>query len=168
MPPSSPPQKIKLKPQDWAIALATGLLGAYVGAAMFIPAALGTGTWYLGNKLLKPAVPAYLMAIAIMSGQLLWMIVGIAILGTWLPPLIIELIVFAIGIIWLWVRPSIAPVVGLTIYEAGALAINIMGILNLEMGSPEHKAMIVHILLRIAALLCLWIAYWPTRQQPSS
>jgi hypothetical protein len=168
MPPSSPPQKIKLKPQDWAIALTTGLLSAYVGAAMFIPAALGTGTWYLGDKLLKPVVPEYLMAIAIMSGQLLWMIVGTAILGAWIPLLIIEFIIFAIGIVWLWVRPSIVPVVGLTIYEVGALVINIMGILNLEMGSPEHKAMIVHILLRIAALLYLWTAYWPTRQQPSS
>jgi hypothetical protein len=56
----------------------------------------------------------------------------------------------------------------MTIYEVGALIINVMGIFDLEMGSPEHKAMIVHILLRIAALLYLWTAYWPTRQQPSA
>jgi hypothetical protein len=48
------------------------------------------------------------------------------------------------------------------------LVINIMAIFNLKVGGLEQKAMIVYILLRVAALLYLWTAYWPTRQQPSS
>lgn len=140
--------------------------GNYMGINLLIPALALFAIWYVGGKHLRPAQPAYLPACAIQGAHGAWVLVGMAILGAWGANLV-DVAVLGFGVTWLWFAPSIWPVVLLTLFQAVALFFNGEAIFQHPVGSAEHRALSLHIGLRVAALGTMWWAYVRTRGKPS-
>ncbi len=141
------------------IAAAIGVaVGTYSGIHLLVPLAATVAAWWVGRRLLPRLGPDYLIAAAIQAGHLLWLALGQVALGVRGPDLI-DSLVLLLGIAWLLAKPGLAPVVALTIYQTVALAINTVAFLRVPVGHNLHKALLVHLLWRLLALIFMWRAY---------
>jgi hypothetical protein len=138
--------------------------GTYSGINLVLPAAAAAAIWYVGKKLVSPSDPKYLAAIAIQGAHLAWLLFGMLLLGAWGANLL-DVVVLCLGLVWLWFRPSIWPVVLLSVFQIAALALNTSLILEQPIGSPAHRSLIVHIGLRILAIAAMWRAFLQSRRQ---
>ena len=74
-----------------------------------------------------------------------------------------DLIILAIGLAWLWFKPSIWPLIILGIYQIGSLGVNSYVLVQQQLGSVQHKALLVHIALRVLALFYMWQGFRQSR-----
>lgn len=133
-------------------------VGAYSGIHLLIPLALTGLVWWAGRKLFPDRSRDYVAAAAVLAGQLLWIAVGLIAIG----PLRVDLVdiaILLIGVFWLLLRPGLAPVIVLTIYQALLLLINLFAFLGLPIGHNLHRALLVHIIWRGLALILMWRAH---------
>jgi hypothetical protein len=132
-------------------------LSKYSGASLLIP---GVAAILILMVFTKTSVrPRFFRgAISIVTAHIVWFIAAALLLGMW-APVILDIIVLTIGVAWLWVRPGIGPVIFVAVVELISLVINIVTITSAEVGSPAHRALVVHLLLRVAALVCLALGY---------
>ncbi|HLG54135.1 MAG TPA: hypothetical protein VI485_02315 [Vicinamibacterales bacterium] len=56
------------------------------------------------------------------------------------------------GLIWLYLKPGLGPIVLLTAWQALALLINVQALVEASIGTAAHKALLVHVALRITAI----------------
>jgi hypothetical protein len=133
-------------------------VGAYAGIHLLIPLVASATAWWLGRTLLPRLDERYLIAAAVQAGHLAWLALGQVLLGIRGPDLLDPLILL-VGITWLVARPGLPPVVVLTVYQAVALAMNSVALVRLPAGHPLHKALLVHLLWRLMALVLMWRAY---------
>ncbi len=162
----SPPTKKKLAAGQIAGGVAGIAAGTYSGMNLLIPGIAALGIWLAGTKVSSPKDPKYLGAITAQGAQLTWLLVGMALLGAWGANLI-DVVVIGGGLIWLWVRPGIWPVVFLTAFQLFALAINVSAILGQQIGTTEHRALVVHIGLRIIGIAAMCSAFRQGRRETS-
>lgn len=161
---SSPSAKTSTK--GVVASLLGGAVGIYAGIHVLIPAIGAAAIWLLGSKLLRPAKPAFLPAISTQAGHALWLFVGAAIVGSW-DATIGDLVILLIGLVWLWFKPNIWPLAILCIYQIGSLGVNSYMFSQQQFGSVSHKALVVHIALRVLALFYLWQGFRQSRGEPS-
>ena len=159
--------KQPMTPKSIAASLVGGVFGVYSGMNVLIPAIGGGFVWYVGTKVLRPTNPAYLGAISTLVGHALWLLFGMVLLGQW-GLNVIDLVAFGLGALWLWSRPGLAPVVVLSIFEVLALLSNVSTIWPEQFGSATHKALAVHIGLRVAVLYLMWAAFLRSRSAAPS
>jgi hypothetical protein len=95
------------------------------------------------------------------------MAIGAALVNAW-SAVALDLAVLVVGLAWLWARPSLGPVILLGLYQIAAGVINIVALMNAELASPPHKALIAHISLRVAALVFLFEGYVKMRKRARS
>lgn len=137
-------------------------VGVYSGMHLLIPLVLTGLAWWVVRTLRPDLSPDYVAAAAVQVGHLLWIAVGLVVIGA----LTVDLVDIAIllgGVAWLLVRPGLAPVIVLTIYHGLALLINLFAFLNFPIGHNLHRALLVHILWRGLALLLMWRAHHKAR-----
>jgi hypothetical protein len=77
----------------------------------------------------------------------------------------LDVFVFTAGLVWLWIRLSIWPVLLLTIFQVFVLDQNIFSIFDHPVGSMFHKAMSLHILLRVLEVAAMWYAFIATKRE---
>jgi hypothetical protein len=142
-------------------------VGIYGGMSLLIPAAAAGAVWYVGSKVLKPRNEHYLSPAAFLSGHLIWLLVGTALLGAWQANSA-DIVIMLVGAVWLWLRPGLFPVAALTIFEFVALAVNGAAIVDQVVGSPTHRALVVHIVLRCATVFLMWRAYLRSKHEASA
>jgi len=65
---------------------------------------------------------------------------------------------------WLWARPGLAPWLAVMGLEIATLVVNVVAILSVAVGSPEHRALVVHVLFRVLALVALAFGYRKLRK----
>lgn len=131
-------------------------LGRYSGISLLIPVVITlVAAWVLSRVVAertRPIVPA----IAVQLGQFGWLIVGALILqtieGVW-----IDAVILTIGLLWLIAQSGIFPVMLLALYQVLGLAMNVLAWLAVPLGSAEHRALLVHIILRVLALVLMLI-----------
>jgi hypothetical protein len=161
--PSDPQKSVLVRVAAWAAGFG---LSTYFGMILIIPALAGAAIWYCGRKLVTPVQPRYLAAIALLGAHLFWQVAGQALIGplsTATMPL--DVFVFTGGLIWLWVRPGIWPVFLLTVFQVFVVDQNVFSILDHPVGSTFHKAMTLHILLRVLEVGAMWYAFIATRRE---
>ncbi|MBQ0945533.1 hypothetical protein KAK07_19495 [Ideonella sp. 4Y16] len=163
----SAPTNQQLALRGAAASIFGATLGVYAGANVLVPAVGSGAVWYIGSKLLKPTDPRYLGAMSVLAGHTLWLLAGMALLNQW-GLNTIDLMVFGVGALWLWIRPGLTPVVVLTVFELIALVTNASTIASEQLGSDMHKALVVHIALRVAVLVLLWGAWLKARRDVPS
>jgi len=141
------------------VAAVIGLaVGAYAGIHLLVPLVASAAAWWLGRTLLPRLDERYLIAAAVQAGHLVWLALGLVLLGIRGPALLDPLILL-VGVAWLLARPGLAPVALLTIYQLVALALNAVTFVELPAGHVLHKALLVHLLWRLMALVLMWRAY---------
>jgi len=147
-----------------AIAIAVGV---YSGVHLLIPLVSSGLIWWALRKLLPDRSPDFVAAAAVQAGHLLWIAIGLVVIGA-LTVDLVDIAILLIGVVWLIARPGLAPVIVLTIYQALALLINLFAFLNFPVGDTLHRALLVHLLWRILALVLMWRAYRRATEPPEA
>lgn len=141
-------------------------VGRYCGFHLLIPLALAFGLGWLLTKI--PASPAaFRGAWAVQAAHALWMGIAGSLTGAW-SQVGLDIIVLIIGLVWLWTRPGLGPVVLLGVYQLAAAAINLFMLFSAETASEQHKALVAHLSLRAAAVAFLIPGYVKKREQQDS
>ena len=132
--------------------------GVYSGIHLLIPLALTGLVWWAARKLLPHRPPDFVAAAAVQAGHLLWIAIGLIVIGA-LTVDLVDIAILLIGVVWLLARPGLAPVILLTIYQVLALLINLFALLAFPIGHNLHRALLVHIIWRGLALILMWRAH---------
>ena len=133
-------------------------VGSYSGINLLIPLGFTGGAWWIGKKLLRPEKLLFLSAIAVQTGHLIWLTLGLLILGA-LDANLVDVVVLVVGLTWLFLKPGLGPIVLLTLFQLFALAVNSFAFADAVIGTNPHKALLVHIIWRILGLYFMWHAY---------
>ncbi len=138
------------------------VLAKYSGASLLIPAVGAVLLLLVFTK--TPFRPRYFRgAISVTGGHLLWFLVAALTLGTW-APVILDIVALTIGIVWLWIRPGLVAAIFLGVIQLVSLAVNVVALLSATVGESPHRALVVHCLFRVLALVCLMAGYRRLRQ----
>jgi hypothetical protein len=137
-------------------------LAQYSGSNLWVPAGTMLVAFLVFAKTpLRP--PHFVPAIAVIVGHLTWFIFGAAFTGMW-APVILDVVLIGAGVAWLWARPGLAPWLAVMGLEIATLVVNVVAILSVAVGSPEHRALVVHVLFRVLALVALAFGYRKLRK----
>ena len=132
-------------------------IGTYAGFNILIPVvALGIVSWG-ATKLFQDDKKAIIPAVSVNTAHFLWLVVGLVLSrGAALEALGFDLVVYAIGLTWLLVKPSRGPLYLLGIYQLVSLGVNGYAFAEATFRSAEHKALLVHVLWRAMALFVMF------------
>src|SRR4029079_17853780 len=79
----------------------------------------------------------------------------------------IDLVILAIGLVWLWARPNLGAVILLGLYQLSAGAVNVFALMHAQPGSVTHKALVAHLAMRTAALAFLISGFMKASKEKS-
>lgn len=145
------------------VAIVVGLAAAlYSGIHLLIPLVLTGLVWGATRRLLPDRPTDFVTAAAVQVGHLLWITVGLVVIGA-LTVDLVDIAILLAGSVWLLAKPGLAPVVVLTVYQAVALLINVGAFLAMPLGHNLHRALLIHIIWRILALIFMWRGYHKSR-----
>ena len=140
-------------------------VSAYFGFVLILPILVAAAViWYVGKKVAPVSNPRYLTAIVIQGAHLVWISLGTAFLGAWAANFL-DIAILLIGLVWLWFRPSLWPIILLTVFQIFALAVNMSVVVDYPFGNAGSRSLMIHIGLRIAGLAAMWWAFFRTRKQ---
>jgi hypothetical protein len=135
-----------------AAALGGAALGTYAGIHLLIPlAAAGAAMWIM-RKLFSARPTHVLAAASVQAGHVAWfgfaaMVGGREILHVvWL-----DIALMTAGVAWLVVRPGIWPIALLGAWQIFGIALNVAAWAEAPIGTGAHKALVVHLVLRLVA-----------------
>ncbi len=139
-------------------------VSAYFGFVLILPILVAAAViWYVGKKVAPVSNPRYLTAIVIQGAHLVWISLGTAFLGAWAANFL-DIAILLIGLVWLWFRPSLWPIMLLTVFQIFALAVNMSVVVDYPFGNAGSRSLMIHIGLRIAGLAAMWLAFLRTRK----
>lgn len=139
-----------------AVAAVVGIAaGVYSGIHLLLPLALTALAWWTVRKLLPYRQPDFALAAAVQAGHMLWITIGLVVIGA-LTVDLVDIAILLAGVVWLLARPGLAAVVVLTIYQVAALLINVAAFLAMPIGENLHRALLIHIIWRALALIFMW------------
>ncbi len=130
---------------------------SYTGPSLWIPAiAAGLLALFFAKTPIKP--PHFRGAIAVTGGHVVWFIAAAVVTGGWalIGP---DIAALSLAIALLWARPSLATALILGLIQLGSLGYNVYLISGAAFGSPDHRALAVHVLFRVLALVALVVGY---------
>jgi len=134
---------------------------------LLLLAALTAVAFAAGRLLLSTEAKAYLPAIAVQSGEIVW--IGAAALLAGAPPLaLVDLFVLVLGVAWLALQPELRAVLFLTVFQGVMLAVNGWELADAGFDVVEHQALAVHAVWRVIALGLMWQAYFTSPSRPAS
>jgi hypothetical protein len=132
-------------------------VGQYAGLNLLIPMAAAFAFWRLAARHSRGPAEAG-MAAAVQAGHLGWYAAG-ALLGTSVPvALFLEMALLAAAIAWLVKRPSLAAFAIIGGLQGLSAAANAFALAGATFGSPDHRGLLVHVILRLAAVGLLAMA----------
>jgi len=141
-------------------------LSRYCGSAIWIPGAAMIALLLLFTKSrLRP--PHFVAAVAITAAHVVWFVIG-AVVGHQWAAVLLDVIALSAGVVWLWLRPGLGPVIYLGVIEVLSLAVNVNSLLQVEIESVPHRTLTAHIVIRIATLACLVEGYLKLRKGATS
>ena len=137
--------------------------GVYSGVHLLIPLVLTGLVWWAARKLLPDRPPDFVAAAAVQAGHLLWIAIGLVVIGA-LTVDLVDIAILLIGVVWLLAKPGLVPVIVMTVYQAVALLISLFAFLNFPIGATLHRALFIHLIWRVLALILMWRGYGRTQQ----
>jgi Flp pilus assembly protein TadD len=157
------------------------VVGRYSGLNLLIPLGFALLAGWIAWKTVADVKRPMVFAFAVQVGHGLWMASGMFLLGLlasannmpsvrpsgpatlMLEPWLFNLLDIAIllgGLTWLLIRPGLAAVLCLSLYQAVGLGVNTAAFSGAAMGSLEHKALLVHLILRTAAIVLMYLGLY--------
>jgi hypothetical protein len=140
------------------------VVGRYTALNLVIPTALALLVGWIGSRTFGARSKPFLVAFALQAGHALWMLLGAVLLNTY-SPVALDLMIYAIGLLWLLLQPGIGPVVLLTLYQAVGIALNASQLAAAEVGSNPHKALVVHLIFRAVAVVMMLLPLYQERRR---
>jgi len=145
------------------VGVVAAAVGYYLRFTMLVPVALMA----LPACALKAILPApsqpIMPAAAVQIGQGLWMLVGMIILNRY-DLALADVIILAAGVVWLTWQPGIVSAGLLACYQVFGLGVNVLALDQSVVHSAEFKGLLMHILIRIVALITMAIGVLQIRQ----
>jgi hypothetical protein len=139
------------------------LLSDYAGTSLWIPGISALLLFVLFTRTsVKPK--EFAGAIAAACGHVVWFVVGAAVVGAW-SPVLLDIVVMTIGVLWLWARPALRVALILGLFELAALVSNCVSLISANVGSAEHKALAVHCVFRLLVLSALVVGFLRMKRQ---
>jgi len=135
------------------------ILYKYFGLALSIPAIGFFLCLVVANKFLPPAKKPMLLAIALQAGFVLSFSLIAVLAGEFRGTAMWELLFTAGAVTWLIIRPSIGPVVLLTVLHTLtllAIALVIFLQIDLESVSPTYKSFLLNLIFRVPAIIFMY------------
>jgi hypothetical protein len=132
--------------------------GIYAGTHLLIPLVPTALLWWVGRRLLPDRPADFVGAAAVQLGHMLWIGVGLIVIGR-LTVDLADIAILLVGSLWLLIRPGLAPVVTLTVYQGAALLLNLAAFLAMPVGHNLHRALLIHLIWRVLALILMWRGY---------
>jgi hypothetical protein len=139
------------------------ILSQYAGSSLWIPGITTLLLFLIFTK--TPLRPKFFMgAIAVTGGHIAWFVVGSLIMNMWAATAL-DILLLSVGIIWLWLGPGLGAALFLGLLQLASLAYNIVSISSAPFGSPMHRALAVHCVWRLLAIVCLVFGYIKMRRE---
>lgn len=152
---------------QWVGGIGGLALGKYSGVSLLIPAVLTAAIWWCASKLLKDDNKPMVPTIAVNAGHAAWMLLSLLMLGASALALVgPDLVVYVIGLGWLLLRPGRGALYLLFIFQIITVAVNLFMLSEAGLGSPTHKALLVHVVWRCMAMFYMFQLYWHFKKQP--
>jgi hypothetical protein len=140
----------------WALG---AVLGIYCGAVVLIPAA-GVFLFILIAKRMPMAcLNPFIVALSVQMALGFSMLVAGIFESGGMRLVLFDLLVLAIGLIWLMACPGLIPVLLLGSYQLLAVVMNMDQISGYQIGGEFHKTITMTIALRLAAIIALTVEY---------
>jgi hypothetical protein len=139
-------------------------IGAYSGIFLLIPLVCTAVVFFIAWKLLPKDRRIIVPSLSVQAGHLLWFVIGMLVTRT-MGANIIDVAWLLAGLIWLVARPGRGPIWLLGIFQLLSLASNGYLFAHAAVGTTAHKALLVHIIWRLLALLLMGKLYMQLRRQ---
>jgi hypothetical protein len=128
-------------------------VGVYSGIHLLIPVVAAAVVWQAGTKRFSEAKKVIIPAFALNAGHFLWGLVALALSrGAVLEALWFDLLVYMVGLPWLFTKPSRGPLYLLGIYQLVSFCVNGYAFAEASIASAEHRALLVHVGWRAVSL----------------
>jgi hypothetical protein len=138
-------------------------IGFYSGFNVLFPIAFGFVLFKILQS--RPGSRSQVLpAVAIQGGHILWMALGAAITRQF-GPVSVDIIVIGVLLCWIWARPSALPLWALVVLQTVALFVNGAAFIAAAFGTAASKALLVHVILRIAGIVANLKAMPPRRSE---
>jgi hypothetical protein len=165
---TNPTQEQAPKPVGRQIAVAVaGVFGAavgyYCGWQLVIPIGLAFGIGWVLTRI--PGSPvAFRIPWALEAARALYLAADIVLGGGWLADAL-HILMLAAGLMWLWLRPGIGPVILLGLYAVATAVLIAIAYGQAQPGSWQHKALVAYLFLQGTTVLFLISSYVKTRRR---
>jgi hypothetical protein len=136
-------------------------LGMYSGVNALIPLAFAGVAFFVGLRFMPEAEKIWLPPLAVQFGYLCWMLVGaivLAIMNFTASDVLIDIVILSVGLVWLYARPGLWPVILLVLYHTAGL-IMLSTTVAAGGGHNMYPALAVHATLRVLAIGLMLLAY---------
>jgi hypothetical protein len=159
--PAQPPKAVSFLASVVGMTAGWGL-SFYAGPVLWLPAAALLALWFLLTRATwRPR--HFPGAIAVTGAHVVWFLLASAATRNWTATLP-DILLLSAGIGWIWQRPGMAPALMLGLVQLWSLAYNGYLLSAHAFGSPDHKALTVHFMLRLIALIALATGWHKLRQ----
>jgi hypothetical protein len=133
-------------------------VGDYLGVSLFVPLIVVFFYCWIARKVLPANLQDLSIVIGIIAAQISLHVFGGLYFGA-LTRVLFDIVVLTIGLVWLIIRPSVWPIIGLTAFEIFALGSNLLTLTQVTNFAPAFKGLISFMLIRLAAISFLVTGY---------
>lgn len=141
-------------------------IGKYSWAQLWLPSLSAWLIFFLGKKFIPLNKKHWLLPLSIQMGHFSWLFVGFLFIGENQALEILPDIIIMFGaIVWLYLKPGFWPFAVLMGYQVISTLLNAYVFLNVEFGTLPHKAILIHIIFRLAAIVTSFMAYKEHKKQ---
>jgi hypothetical protein len=147
------------------IAIGIGV-SRFFGAALLVPSVVGVAAGAVLARWGPIRSRPFAAAGGVIIGHVAWMVAGALVLRSF-SAVGIDIVLMSAGVAWLLAWPALAPVLVLAAFEVMGTVVNAIQLNSGETAGFE-KALVLHLLLRIGALVALGVGYRAFRSQAQS
>ena len=156
------PRKFWFKSPIGILAFLLGVAFAQYGrASAYIPLAAALLIGLAAKRALPNSRSAVVPALAVQGGHLVWVAVGCITQRVYVG--FVDIIILSALLLWFCTTVSRSSAVALIAVQLVLLSLNLWQLLSFPAGSLEHRALTVHIVLRVLAILLTANTVWPMR-----
>jgi hypothetical protein len=141
--------KKKLTPGGVAGALIGVLFSRYAGVNVVVPIVGAIVIAWIIKKVRETPFPMA-GAVALQGGHVLWL--ALAVVVTRATSMMVETVLFAAAVAWLYFKPRLPAVIVLCTYQVVGLTLNVMSFRAVPLDSSDARALSVHIAFRVLSI----------------
>lgn len=144
-------------------------VGQYAACALLVPGGVALVIGLTLAAFLQMPRKAFAAAVAIPVGHATWMLVAMILLKAFDPVFVAEALALLLLPWLLLFTPPLIVAIPLALYQVVGLVVNAMALAELPGGSEMHKAIVVHIFLRVCTLGAMWwavVIWYTTEHEP--